>query len=637
MKNCVYYLSWMKQLGESKQFHLNLYLLLRLSLLLVLAVLPSFVSAQNMGICNPFHISRTHFFRDGGTGIIDVCGDTDWRIDNPADWITFSPPSGRGRGKVAFYVAPNPGAPRHVNVLIKGQVVVFRQSDVPPDPKEYLYLDPTSGFLNFPYSGSAKHSVKLYSDVAWTLRSDQPWLKIEPEQGMGDATITITAGLNPTKLSRTATIYVDGFSSSNTPLHRKITVSQSASPRPVANSEFLRPELFDAEFYLRLHEDVRVMVGAANHAGAANHWVTRGIYEGKTSSPIFSSKYYLSVHPDLKAVYGETNYAAAIVHWLTYGQREGRRSAPMFHSRHYLGMYPDLQRAFGKDNFPSAIQHFRLHGLNEGRESSPWFAADWYLANNPDVAQAVGRRNFRGGLVHWLNNGRVEGRPGSPFGQMIPFGPIQDKWEQLGASQSVIGNPINTTVDLPKNNGKFNHFQHGSIYWSPQTGAFEVHGMIRDKWASLGWEWSVLGYPTSDEIPTADGVGRYSRFEHGWIYWTPQTGAFEIHGAIGALWMSLGAERSNLGYPLTDESLTSCGGGRYNHFQHGSIYWTHQTGAHLVRGAIRGLWASLGWECSFLGFPTSDEIRTPDGRGWMNHFQGGTIVWYPETGPRVIR
>ena len=166
---------------------------------------------------------------------------------------------------------------------------------------------------------------------------------------------------------------------------------------------------------------------------------------------------------------------------------------------------------------------------------------------------------------------------------MIPFGPIQDKWEELGASQSVIGNPLNTTVDLPKANGKFNHFERGSIYWSPQTGAFE------------------------------------------------------IHGAIGALWMSLGAERSNLGYPLTDESLTSCGGGRFNHFQNGSIYWTHQTGAHVVRGAIRGLWASLGWECSFLGFPTSDEIPTPNGRGWMNHFQGGSIIWYPETGPRVIR
>ena len=114
----------------------------------------------------------------------------------------------------------------------------------------------------------------------------------------------------------------------------------------------------------------------------------------------------------------------------------------MFHPRHYLGLYPDLQRAFGQENFTAAIQHFRTHGLYEGREASPWLASDWYLANNPDVAQAVGRKNFRGGLLHWLNNGRAEGRAGSPFGQMIPFGPMQDKWEAIGASQSVIGNPI---------------------------------------------------------------------------------------------------------------------------------------------------------------------------------------------------
>ncbi len=531
MKNRIHSLTWVKSHGKTNSFPLTPGWFVRLPILLLLAcsVLPSVVFAQGPGlICPSVDISSNYFLREGGTGIINLCGDTDWRIDNPANWITFRPISGRGRGKATFYVAPNPGAPRSVNVLIKGQVHSFYQSDMPKE------INPPITRLRdvsrFSFDGSIynqpsrpmKQHIKLDSNEVWKLRSNQPWLKIQPEQGIGDAIITITADLNLAGLDRRATISVYGIRSNIDTLCQLVEVNQYPSPRAIPNSELLRPELFDADFYLRVNEEVRVSVGISNHAAAINHWVTRGIYEGRTASPIFSAKYYLAVHSDLKATFGDTNHAAAIVHWLAYGQREGRRSSPMFHPRHYLGLYPDLQRAFGKDNFASALQHFRTNGLNEGREASPWLALDWYLANNPDVAQAVGRKNFRGGLLHWLNNGRGEGRAGSPFGRMIPFGPIQDKWEEIGGSQSVIGNPINTTVDLPKNNGKFNHFERGSIYWSPQTGAFEVHGIIRDKWASLGWEWSVLGYPTSDETPTANGSGRFSRFEHGSIYWTPQ-------------------------------------------------------------------------------------------------------------------
>jgi uncharacterized protein with LGFP repeats len=46
--------------------------------------------------------------------------------------------------------------------------------------------------------------------------------------------------------------------------------------------------------------------------------------------------------------------------------------------------------------------------------------------------------------------------------------------------------------------------------------------------------------------------------------------------------------------PLTDESPTPDGIGRFNHFQGGSIYWTPGIGAHEVHGAIRDKWASMG-------------------------------------------
>ena len=56
-----------------------------------------------------------------------------------------------------------------------------------------------------------------------------------------------------------------------------------------------------------------------------------------------------------------------------------------------------------------------------------------------------------------------------------------------------------------------------AAYWTPITGAHEVRGAIRDRWAALGWERGSLGYPVSDETNEVDGSGRLSLFEHGAI------------------------------------------------------------------------------------------------------------------------
>jgi uncharacterized protein with LGFP repeats len=77
--------------------------------------------------------------------------------------------------------------------------------------------------------------------------------------------------------------------------------------------------------------------------------------------------------------------------------------------------------------------------------------------------------------------------------------------------------------DCPDRIGRYNYCQGGSIYWSPQTGAYEVHGAIRGTYAALGGERSFLGYPVTDAMGTL-GAARFSRFQNGAICWTPFTG-----------------------------------------------------------------------------------------------------------------
>ncbi|MGH3561236.1 MAG: N-acetylmuramoyl-L-alanine amidase [Mycobacterium sp.] len=93
-------------------------------------------------------------------------------------------------------------------------------------------------------------------------------------------------------------------------------------------------------------------------------------------------------------------------------------------------------------------------------------------------------------------------------------------------------------------------------------------------------------------------------------------------GAIHARWQELGEMDSMLGAPTSPEAAAD-GLARYATFEHGAMYWSPQTGAEPVTGAIYDAWALLGYERGALGLPTSAEIQEPE---WVGqNFQHGTL------------
>ncbi len=216
-------------------------------------------------------------------------------------------------------------------------------------------------------------------------------------------------------------------------------------------------------------------------------------------------------------------------------------------------------------------------------------------------------------------------------------GEILKKYLALGGHKE-FGPPATDEQTTPDTIGRFNDFpmwpgkMQSSIYYTVNTGAHPVFGRIRVKWKALGAEAGELGYPSTDEHITPDKAGRYNHFsKNASIYYTVQTDARAIWGRIRAKWAELGWEAGPLGYPSTDESETPDSIGRYNHFtKAGSVYWTMATDAHAIYGAIRQRWAALGWETSYLRYPTSDEIAVSGGR--QNNFQGGYVFWNASNG-----
>ncbi|MFF8846445.1 hypothetical protein ACF08N_27635 [Streptomyces sp. NPDC015127] len=159
----------------------------------------------------------------------------------------------------------------------------------------------------------------------------------------------------------------------------------------------------------------------------------------------------------------------------------------------------------------------------------------------------------------------------------------------------------------------------------------QVVGDILAKYEQMGGETSLLGCPTTDELPTPDGRGRYNHFEGGSIYWTPTTGAHPVWGAVRDKWASMGWEASKLGYPVGDELTNPDGQGKRQQFEGGTVYWhpTLSNGAHPVWGQIGKLWGEWGWEGGNFGYPTSDEIPSPELKGFIQTFSTHrTVLWW---------
>jgi hypothetical protein len=105
----------------------------------------------------------------------------------------------------------------------------------------------------------------------------------------------------------------------------------------------------------------------------------------------------------------------------------------------------------------------------------------------------------------------------------------------------------------PVPGGYVARFEGNDIYAAFAGEAYEVQGDIRAKYEALGGAAGPLELPLTDEMTTPDGVGRYNHFEGGSIYWTPRTGPMMVRGKVRDRWAASGWELGPLGYPVQDQ------------------------------------------------------------------------------------
>ena len=242
------------------------------------------------------------------------------------------------------------------------------------------------------------------------------------------------------------------------------------------------------------------------------------------------------------------------------------------------------------------------------------------VADERPTARGGAAVDLTGGAVYWS----------SATGARVVRGDILAKWRQWGAESGALGYP--TGDDQGYASGFRTTFQGGHVYWSGPTGAHVLRGAILDRYLAHGGP-RVLGYPTTDDGPAANGGAR-AELQGGAVYWSSATGAHVVRGDILATWRQWGAESGGLGYPTGDDAAAP-NGGYLTTFRGGTVWWSPDTGARVMRGAVLERYVAVGGPAA-LGYPTADDGAAPGGRGAKAALEGGAIYWSPATGAHVV-
>lgn len=232
------------------------------------------------------------------------------------------------------------------------------------------------------------------------------------------------------------------------------------------------------------------------------------------------------------------------------------------------------------------------------------------------------------------------------------------RWDGDAITIGLYGPPLADERCGLAQGGCSQEFAGGTVMWTPATSSQPVKGAIRAKWRALGGEKGHLGYPTGPEqcfgyiYGNDDKSGCSQRFQYGMIWWSPKTPARAVWGSIlgtyqrsNFVWGSYGSGpyvTKSLGYPTSDENCSGPGGGCYQLFQNGMIWWSKTTGAQRVMGGDARVYQSLNWAWGRLGYPTTEEQPLLMGQYYPNNvwgtrqfFQHGYLTWDPRYGVKI--
>jgi uncharacterized protein with LGFP repeats len=231
---------------------------------------------------------------------------------------------------------------------------------------------------------------------------------------------------------------------------------------------------------------------------------------------------------------------------------------------------------------------------------------------------------------------------------------INQAWEAAGGDTSSVGTKDGDVYAV--GDGFAQNFSGGKIFFTPATGAHLLSGAVLDKYQALGGPAdSDLGFPTIDAVPGLVGpdsqVSTFSASDKPAIFWTPDTGAWVVRGAINAAWDKLGGSAGTIGVPTGDETYDGnvvsqkFTGGQIAYDSSAKTFTTvppelanNLAGVQVpsdVTTAINQAWRAAGGISGPLGARQGAQQKIGND-GAAQDYAGGKIFYSPATGAHAV-
>lgn len=193
------------------------------------AIIALFFSCSNEKPVVPIFsvdITADSFAAEGGSKTITLASNVSWSASSNQDWLSVVPANGTGRTTITLTAAENNTvAARTAVVTITPQTGDAIKINISQATNYQFHVD----LKEISFEAEQEEAmVALTSKTTWQVASNADWLTVSPQNGIGDATLILTASQNEAPDERSTVVTI----TPGTGDAIEISISQKAAPIP---------------------------------------------------------------------------------------------------------------------------------------------------------------------------------------------------------------------------------------------------------------------------------------------------------------------------------------------------------------------------------------------------------------------
>jgi len=193
-------------------------------------VVTQYGAAPTLGVLNT---NLSIAAENNSTLSFDITSNTSWTFQIQDTWLSVLPGSGFGNATITMTASGNPNVfPRAAQISITSDNAAPIKMQITQVGAAHA-MSVVSTAITIASAQNSTQNFDLTTNIGWTASSDQTWLSLSPDNGIGSASISITAAANPTTIPRIANITIKG---DNVP-EIIIVVTQEGKPTGLEDTE----------------------------------------------------------------------------------------------------------------------------------------------------------------------------------------------------------------------------------------------------------------------------------------------------------------------------------------------------------------------------------------------------------------